>query len=49
MLTELQFYLLFYEREIWFFTLREQRRLRALENRVLKSTLCPKRDYVTKE
>ena len=35
--------------ETWSLTLREERRLRALENRVLKRIFGPKRDEVTME
>ena len=34
-------------RENWSFTLREERRLRAFENRVLRRIFGPKRDEVT--
>ena len=33
----------------WSLTLREERRLRVLENRVLRRIFGPKRDYVTGE
>ena len=36
-----------YEFETWSFTLREQRRLRVFENRVLRRTFGPNRDEVT--
>ena len=35
--------------ETWLLTLREQRRLRVFENKVLKSVFGPKRDEVTGE
>ena len=35
--------------EIWSLTLREERRLRVFENRVLRRVLGPKRDEVTRE
>jgi hypothetical protein len=35
--------------ETWSLTLREERRLRAFENRVLRSVFGPKRDEVTGE
>ena len=35
--------------EIWSLTLREKRRLRVFENRVLRRVLGPKRDEVTGE
>jgi hypothetical protein len=35
--------------ETWFLTLREERRLRVLENRVLRRITGPKRDEVTGE
>ena len=35
--------------ETWSFTLREERRLRVFENRVLRSRCVPKRDEVTGE
>jgi hypothetical protein len=35
--------------ETWSLTLREERRLRVLENRVLRSICGPKRDEVTGE
>jgi hypothetical protein len=38
-----------YGREIWSLTLREKRRLRVFENRVLRRILGPKRDEVTGE
>ena len=34
-------------RETWSFTLREERRLRVFENRVLRGIFGPKRDGVT--
>jgi hypothetical protein len=39
----------FYECEIWSLTLREERRLRVFENRVLRRIFGPKRDEVTRE
>jgi hypothetical protein len=39
----------FYECETWSFTLKEERRLRALENRVLSGIFGPKRDEVKEE
>jgi hypothetical protein len=36
-----------YGRETWLLTLREERRLRVFENRVLRRMFGPKRDYVT--
>ena len=38
-----------YECETWLLTLREERRLRVLENRVLKRIFGPKRDEVIDE
>jgi len=38
-----------YECETWSLTLREERRLRVFENRVLRRILGPKRDEVTGE
>ena len=35
--------------ETWSLTLREERRLRVFENRVLRRVFCPKRDEVTGE
>ena len=35
--------------ETWSFALREKRRLRAFENRVLRKIFGPKRDKVTRE
>jgi len=35
--------------EAWSFTLREERRLRAFENRVLKRIIGPKREKVIRE
>jgi hypothetical protein len=35
--------------EIWSLTLREERRLRVFENRVLRRVFGPKRDGVTRE
>ena len=35
--------------ETWSFTLREERRLRVLGNRVLRRIFGPKRDEVTRE
>jgi hypothetical protein len=35
--------------ENWSFTLREERRLREFENRVLRRIFGPKRDEVTRE
>jgi len=35
--------------EIWLLTLREERRLRVFENRVLRRVFGPKRDKVTGE
>jgi hypothetical protein len=37
------------EREIWSLTLREERRLRVFENRMLRRIFGPKRDEVTGE
>ena len=37
------------ERETWSLTLREERRLRVFENRVLRRVFGPKRDEVTGE
>ena len=39
----------FYGCETWSLTLREERRLRVLENRVLKKILWPRTDEVTRE
>jgi hypothetical protein len=36
-----------YECEIWSLTLREEHRLRVIENRVLRRIFGPKRDEVT--
>jgi len=38
-----------YERETWSLTLREERRLRVFENRVLRRIFGPKKDEVTGE
>ena len=38
-----------YECETWSLTLREERRLRVFENRVLRRVFGPKRDEVTGE
>ena len=38
-----------YGRETWSLTLRDQRRLRVFENRVLRRICWPKRDEVTEE
>jgi len=38
-----------YGRETWSLTMREKRRLRVFENRVLRRTFGPKRDEVTQE
>jgi hypothetical protein len=38
-----------YGRETWSLTMREERRLRMFENRVLKRVFEPKKDEVTKE
>ena len=38
-----------YGRETWSLTLREERRLRVFENRVLRRVIGPKRDEVTRE
>jgi hypothetical protein len=38
-----------YECEIWSLTLREERRLRVFENRVLRGVFGGKRDKVTEE
>jgi hypothetical protein len=38
-----------YGRETWSFTLREEHRLRVVENRVLRRIFGPKRDEVTGE
>jgi hypothetical protein len=38
-----------YGRETWSLTLREERRLRVFENRVLRRIFGPKRDEVTGE
>ena len=35
--------------EIWSLTLREERRMRVFENRVLRRVFGPKRDEVTRE
>jgi hypothetical protein len=35
--------------EVWSLTLREERRLKVYENRVLRRVFCPKRDEVTGE
>ena len=35
--------------ETWLFTLKEERRLRAFENRVLRKIFEPRRDEVTRE
>ena len=40
---------LLYGREIWSLTLREERRLRGFENRVLRRIFGPKRDEVVRE
>jgi len=40
---------LLYGCEIWSLSLREERRLRVFENRVLRRIFCPKRDEVTGE
>jgi len=42
-------YRFLYGCETWSLTLREKRRLRVFENRVLKSVFGPKRDEVTGE
>jgi hypothetical protein len=42
-------YVVFYGCETWSLTLREKRRLRAFENRVLRRIFGPKRDEVTGE
>jgi hypothetical protein len=39
----------FYGRETWLLTLREKRRLRVIENRVLRRIFWPKRDKETEE
>ena len=39
----------FYGWENWSITLRQERRLRAFENRVLRRIFGPKRDEVTRE
>ena len=41
--------LVLYGCETWLFTLREERRLRVFENRVLRGRFGPKRDEVTRE
>ena len=41
--------LVLHECESWSFTLREERRLRLLENRALRRLFGPKRDQVTGE
>ena len=41
--------MVFYGCEIWSLTLREERRLRVFENRVLRNVFGPKRDEVTWE
>ena len=38
-----------YGYETWLLTLREERRLRVFENRVLRRTFGPKRDEVTRK
>ena len=38
-----------YECETWSLTLREERRLRVFENRVLRRVFGPKRDEITEE
>jgi len=38
-----------YECETWSLTLREERRMRVFENRVLRRVFGPKRDEVTRE
>jgi hypothetical protein len=38
-----------YGRETWSLTLREERRLRVFENRVLRRGFCPKRKKMTGE
>jgi hypothetical protein len=38
-----------YGSKTWFFILREERRLRVFENRVLRSVFRPKKDEVTGE
>jgi hypothetical protein len=38
----------FYGREAWSLTLREERRLKVFENRVLRRVFGPKRDEVTR-
>jgi len=35
--------------DTWFLTLREERRLRVFENRVLRSVFGPKRDEITRK
>ena len=35
--------------DTWSLTLREERRLRVFQNRVLRRIICPKRDEVTEE
>ena len=40
---------LLYGRETWALTLKEERRLRVFENRVLRRVFVPKRDEVTEE
>jgi hypothetical protein len=39
-------WLVLYGRETWYFTLREEHRLRAFENRVLRRIFSPKRDEI---
>ena len=41
--------LVLYECETWSLTLREERRLRVFENRVLRTVFGSKRDEVTRE
>jgi hypothetical protein len=41
--------MVFYGCETWSLTLREERRLRVFENRVLRKVFGPKRDEVTRE
>ena len=41
--------MILYGYEIWSLTLREERRLRVFENRVLRRVFGPKRDEVTGE
>ena len=45
----LKFKMPFYGCETWSLTLREERRLRVFENRVLRRVFGPKRDEVTGE